>query len=211
MAKGFRVRPGLHMSTLIAPTRRHLLARFGADRRGTTAIEFAAVVAPFLLLMLGIMTVGLQFFTTTSLENGVAQASRKIRTGQAQKAGKTFADFRQMVCDEAGSYIKCNSNLVIHVKSGKVFADLDPPTSCLTNGSLTPSSGTGSDPLTKYSGSESATVLVTACYAWDFGGTLWQDIWNMFSAGPWSTSGSPRVQGKTVIQATSTFRTEPYQ
>ena len=161
--------------------------------------------------MLGIMTVGLQYFTATSLENGVAQASRKIRTGQAQKEGKTFADFRQMVCDEAGSYIKCDNNLVVHVKSGAVFADLDPPTPCLTNGSLTPSSGTGTNPIANYSGAASATVLVTACYAWDFGGTLWQDIWNMLSVGPWATSGPPRMAGKTIIQATSTFRTEPYQ
>jgi Flp pilus assembly protein TadG len=196
-----------------SPVRRTgcLIARFGADRRGTTAIEFGAVALPFLLLMLGIMTVGLQFFTTNSLENGVAQAARKIRTGQAQKEGKTFADFRQMVCDEAGSYIKCDSSLVVHVKSGKVFADLDPPTSCLTNGTLTPTNGNGTSPLSDYSGKESATVLVTACYAWDFGGTLWQDVWNMLSAGPWSTPGSARAQGKTIIQATSTFRTEPYQ
>lgn len=186
------------------------MARFRADRRGSTAIEFGTIIAPFLLLMLGIMTVGLQFFTTTSLENGVAQAARKIRTGLAQKEGKTFADFRKMVCDESGSYIKCDGNLVIHVKSGTVFADLDPPISCLTNGSLTPSSGTGTNPLANYSGAASATVLVTACYAWDFGGTLWQDIWNMLSVGPWG-AGPPRVQGKTVIQATSTFRTEPYQ
>jgi hypothetical protein len=157
------------------------------------------------------MTVGLQFFTTSSLENGVAQAARKIRTGQAQKQGKTFADFRQMVCDEAGSYIKCDSHLVVHIKSGAAFADLDPPTSCLTNGALTPSSANGNNPLSNYSGTASATVLVTACYAWDFGGTLWQDIWNMMSVGPWATSGPPRLQGKTVIQATSTFRTEPYQ
>ena len=205
------MRPSLPTCASTAARTGRFLSCFGADRRGTTAIEFGAVAAPFLMLMLGIITVGLQFFTTTSLENGVAQASRKIRTGQAQKEGKTFADFRQMVCDEAGSYIKCDTNLVVHVKSGAVFADLNPPTSCLTNGSLTPSSGVGTDPISTSSGTASATVLVTACYAWDFGGTLWQDIWNMLSVGPWATSGPPRIQGKTVIQATSTFRTEPYQ
>ncbi len=199
------------MRMLTGPRTGRVLSRFRADRRGTTAIEFGAVFSPFLLLMLGIMTVGLQYFTSTSLENGVAQASRKIRTGQAQKEGKTLADFRQMVCDDAGSYIKCDNNLVVHVKSGAVFADLDPPTPCLTNGSLTPSSGTGTDPLASRSGAASATVLVTACYAWEFGGTLWQDIWNMLAVGPWATSGPPRMAGKSIIQATSTFRTEPYQ
>jgi Flp pilus assembly protein TadG len=190
---------------------RFLIARFAADRRGTTALEFGAVAGPFLLLMLGIMTVGLQFFTTNALENGVAQASRKIRTGQAQKEGMTLADFRKMVCNEAGSYIKCDNSLVVHVKSGKVFADLNPPTPCLTKGAMTPSSGNDSSPVSSASGTENATVLVIACYAWDFGGTLWQDMWNMLSTGPWATPGTARVQGKTIIQATSTFRTEPYQ
>ena len=205
------MRPSQLMRMFSASRTGRALSRFRADRRGATAIEFAAVSAPFLLLMLGIMTIGLQYFTTTSLENGVTQASRKIRTGQAQKEGKTLSDFRQMVCNEAGSYIKCDNNLVIHVKSGASFADLDPPTPCLTNGSLTPSSGTGTDPLANYSGNQSTAVLVTGCYAWEFGGTMWQNIWNMLSVGPWSASGPAQKQGKTIIQATSTFRSEPYQ
>src|SRR5262245_61645621 len=99
------------------------------DERGTTAVEFAFIAAPFFVMLLGIITVGMHYFTIHSLELGVSSAARKIRTGQAQKAGMTFADFKQLVCDEAGGHIKCNK-LIVHVKSGAQFADLDPPTSC---------------------------------------------------------------------------------
>jgi Flp pilus assembly protein TadG len=188
------------------------LWRWGADRRGTTAIEFAFVAAPFFLLILGIMTVGLHFFTLNSLEHGVEAAARKIRTGQAQQSGMTLGDFRQLVCDEAGSYIKCNSNLVVHIKSGTTFTDLDPPTPCLTNGNLTASAGSATSPVSNSSGTASATVLVTACYQWDLGGSLWQGIWNLLTVGPWAKAGStPQSAGKIVLQAATTFRTEPYQ
>jgi Flp pilus assembly protein TadG len=188
-----------------------IISRWHADSRGTTALEFGFIAAPFFVLMLAIMTVGLHFFTIHSLENGVATAARKIRTGEAQLAGKTFADFRQMVCDESGSYIKCDSHLVIHVKSGATFADLDPPTSCATNGTLTPAAATGSNPLTNYSGTQGATVLVTACYQWDQGKLLWQGMWNLLTVGGWSTTHTPKSQANTIIQSTSTFRTEPYK
>jgi Flp pilus assembly protein TadG len=189
---------------------RTMLARWRRDRRGATALEFAFIAAPFFLLLLGIMTVGLQFFTILSLETGVSTAARKIRTGEAQKQGLTLADFRQLLCNAAGSYIKCNSKLVIHVKSGAAFADLDPPVSCTTNGTLTPSAGQSTDPLATYSGAQSAAVLVTACYEWDAGGAMWQGIWNMLTVGP-GGGGSPKSAGKIVIQATTAFRSEPYQ
>jgi Flp pilus assembly protein TadG len=200
------------MSPRLGGVRRHgvpLLARWRSDVRGATAVEFGMVAAPFFLLMMSIMTVGLQFFTSHALDNGVSVAARKIRTGQAQKEGKTLAHFRQMVCAGASSYINCNSNLVIHVKSGDEFADLDPPISCTTNGSLTPSAGLANDPLANHSGEESAAVLITACYQWDLGGSLWQTVYNLLTVGPGGVS--QQTAGKTIIQSTVSFRTEPYK
>lgn len=190
---------------------RRLISGWCADRRGTTAIEFGFIAGPFFLLMLGIMTVGMHYFTIHSLELGVSTAARKIRTGEAQKAGQTFADFKQMICNEAGSYIKCGK-LVVHVKSGANFADLDPPTPCVTGGNLTASTGLGTDPLANYSGTASAAVVVTACYQWDFGGYLWQRVWNTLTVGPGTPSGTTaKVVGNTIISAATTFRSEPYK
>ena len=194
------------------PRPKGLITRWRSDRRGATAVEFAFVAAPFFLLVLGVVTTGMHYFTMSSLEHGVEMAARKIRTGEAQKGNMTNAGFRQLVCDESGSYINCNANLVVHVKSGATFAALDPPTPCVTNGTLTGSGGASADLLANQSGGATATVLVTACYQWDLGSSLWQGIWNMFTVGPWAQAGaSATAAGKTILQATTTFRTEPYQ
>ena len=132
-------------------------AGFSKNREGTTAIEFGLVALPFFLFAFGIMLVGMKYFTENALEHAVESAAREIRTGQAQKAGKTLTDFRNMVCTEAGSYITCDGKLVVHVQSGTDWSDIT-PTPCLTGGSLTPSSGVGTDPLADSSGDASAVV-----------------------------------------------------
>lgn len=174
------------------------LARLRRNEAGTTAIEFAAVAAPFFLFAFGIMGIGLQFFTNSSLEHGAETAARKIRTGQAQKEGKTLDDFKQMVCDEAGGYIECNNKLVVHVQTGSEWADIT-PIPCLTGGSLTAPAGAGTDPLADSSGTASAVVLVTACYEWTIASEL-----------PFLRMGN-MSNGSALIQAATTFRTEPYQ
>ncbi|MEM6497761.1 MAG: TadE/TadG family type IV pilus assembly protein [Pseudomonadota bacterium] len=75
-----------------------LQARYRQNNDGSMAIEFAAVVIPFLMLLMGTVVVGLYFFVTFSLEHAVEQASRQIRTGQAQLAGMTKDQFKANVC-----------------------------------------------------------------------------------------------------------------
>ena len=58
--------------------------RWLADESGVAASEFAAVLMPFLFLVLGIMGSGLQFFAQNALEHGVEAAGRAVRTGQSQ-------------------------------------------------------------------------------------------------------------------------------
>ena len=183
----------------------HLSRRFRADRRGVTAIEFGLVAGPFFALVMAIMTIGTQHLTLHFLEHGVAQASRKLRTGEAQKAGMTLADFRKLLCDSAGSYISCDNHLVIHVRSSPTFAGLgSSPVSCVTNGNLTPSSGSGTDGIRSRAGNASEAVLITACYDWELGSPLWQTLWNLVSP-------VPPTQGKIVLSAATAFRSEPFE
>ena len=70
--------------------RRHLrlrrrLRRLRADQSGFTAVEFAAVALPFVMLLFGTISVCLFYFTNFTMENAVWQASRAIRTGQFQQ------------------------------------------------------------------------------------------------------------------------------
>lgn len=181
-----------------------LFRRFARENRGVTTIEFAMVAGPFLLLMLSIMTVGTQFLALHALENGVADASRQIRTGEAQTANMNRGGFRQLVCSSAGSFINCDQRLVVHVNSATSFAGLVPPPSCMTNGNLTPPTGAPGDALSVAAGQENRKVLVLACYDWEAGVGLWQRLWNLISP-------TPVQQGKTVLSAAAVFQTEPYK
>ena len=62
------------------------LQRWSKEQSGATAIEFGMVALPFVLLLFGILSVCLYFFTTFTLENAVWQAARAIRTGQVQQS-----------------------------------------------------------------------------------------------------------------------------
>ncbi len=179
--------------------------RLGGDCRGVTTIEFALVAVPFLVLVLGIMTVGIQFLALHSLENGVANASRQIRTGEAQTQGLTRGNFRQLVCDSAGSFIACDNRLVVHLQSATSFSGLTPPPACTTaNGNLAPASGSAADALSAATGQENMKVLVLACYHWDEGAGFWQRMFNLLSP-------TPQTQGQIILSAASVFQTEPYK
>ena len=193
-----------------------VLSRWRSDARGTTAIEFAMVAAPFFLFAFAIMGIGLQFFTINSLEHGVESAARRIRTGNIQSGHSvagvqtafTNQEFKVMICEEAGSYIDCNSKLVIHMDSADEWSDIV-TTPCVSAGNLTPSSGNATDAVTTKTGGASQVVLVTACYQWDLGGSMWQVFWNLLVTGAWG-SGTAKTADLVVIQAVATFRTEPY-
>lgn len=201
-----------------------------ADEKGTTAIEFAMVAAPFFLFAFAIMGIGLQFFTINALEHGVEAAARQIRTGQMQNGklvdGETVAntvqDFKNLVCSEAGSYISgeldesdncTNDKLVIHIDSGANWSDVA-ATPCLDeDGNLAPMDAEDTDAISTKTGGASQVVLVTACYEWELGGDFWNSFWNLLVTGPWSNHNKTRSDkfgDKVVIQAVSTFRTEPY-
>ncbi|MDX2308903.1 MAG: TadE/TadG family type IV pilus assembly protein [Hyphomicrobium sp.] len=186
-----------------------LAKRIRENDEGTTAIEFGILAVPFFLFVFGIMAVGLQFFTINALDHAVEAASRKIRTGEAQKEGKTMNDFRQMVCDEAGTYIAVDCDdgrLIVHVQSGDDWADIA-PSACASGGNLTAPAGSGTDPLSDNSGGAGQVVLVTACYDW----TLPIQFPYLQYMMMLPADGIPLSSGGSLIQSASTFRTEPYE
>ncbi len=178
--------------------------RFQTDARGAAGVEFALVVVPFLLMAMGIITIGMHYLVVNFLEHGVEVAARQLRTGEAQKGGVTAGQFRQLVCDAAGPLIACDERLVVHVKSRATFADLMPITPCITNGRLTPAEGEADDAISTQAGDASQAVLVNICYEWDAGFGLWQRIWTLLAA--------ERVdRGNPILSAATAFRSEPFQ
>lgn len=178
-----------------APRRpQDILSRFRADREGATAIEFAMVALPFLMLLFGIVAVGLYFFTVFTIENAVEQASRLLRTGQAQQAGYTAAQFKSKVCEFVPGHIDCNGKLQVNVLSYADTTNITPeslPTCLSATGQL--STDTNFAP-----GTASEVVLVWVCYEWELAGKL-----------PFLHLGN-MAGGSSLIQATTVFRTEPF-
>lgn len=176
-----------------------LARRLRRDERGVTAIEFAIVAIPFFMFIFGTIGIGLHFFITNSIEHAVEAAARKIRTGQAQTNGTTVGDFKTEVCAEAASFIECNDKLQIHIQHDSEWSGIT-PASCKDGTSLATAGGSASDAVSDFTGEESEAVLITVCYQWDLPASL-----------PFITLGDPDLGGAAIIQAATTFRTEPYK
>ncbi len=180
--------------------------RFRANAQGVTAVEFGFVAFPFMLFVLGIMAAGLQFFTVNSLDNAVETAARKIRTGEAQRAGMTLQNFKELVCESGGYYVENNCNQIyVHVQSATNWADIS-PRDCATNGQMTPQSNMTAA-LADSSGGSEQVVLVTVCYDWQLPITFPYLRYMMMRP----ADGVPLVSGGSLIQSVATFRTEPYE
>src|SRR3972149_3704202 len=75
--------------------RTHLrLRKCRKDETGHTAVEFAMVSLPFVMLLFGTIAVCLYFFTVFTMENAVWQAARAIRTGQYQQGLGIYAGLK---------------------------------------------------------------------------------------------------------------------
>ncbi len=172
-----------------------ILKTWRRNSDGATAVEFALVVGPFLFMLFGIIAVGLFYFTTFSLENAIEQASRSIRTGQAQQANMTAAQFKTLVCANVPGFVDCNGKLRVSVMNFPSSAAINTATlpSCIANdGSLSAASSF-------IPGQENAVVLAWLCYEWDMAKNI--PFLNLSNMG----------NGSRLIQATTTFRTEPYK
>jgi hypothetical protein len=171
-----------------------VLRRWRSDDQGVTALEFGMVAAPFFMLLFGIIGIGLYFFTTFTLENAVEQASRILRTGQAQQANMTAEQFKTKICELVPGFVDCAGKLKVNVKSFEDSEDITPASlpRCLDGGGNL-SSATEYDP-----GGASKVVLVWVCFEWEFAKSI-----------PF-LNFSDMSSGGRLIQATTTFRSEPY-
>lgn len=201
------------------PARATILNRFARlcrNEDGTTAIEFAVVAAPFFMFVFGIIGISMHYFVMNSVEKGMDQASRLIRTGQAQTNNYTVGEFRNYLCNKANSrtsedaegdavdlksdlgdgHIKC-SDLEIFVQNADDWQGLAPEPCVDVSGVKRVNSTNPADLIATQSGTESAVVMVTACYEWQF------------------TKRIPFLKFDTadnamIMQSATAFRTEPY-
>jgi len=100
--------------------------KWGKNREGATAIEFAFLAMPYLLLSLGIIEISLMFASESMLEGATTRAARTVKTGQLQQSGAADleSNFRTTLCNYAPVLIRCE-DIVIEAKVMESFADYD--------------------------------------------------------------------------------------
>lgn len=166
--------------------------RFAEDRRGATAVEFSLIAAPFFFLIFGLLEVCMIFIMSTVMEHAVSEASRPLRTGEAQEAGMNQAQFRQAVCNELFDMLDCDSHLYIDVRTVSNFG------SSPTGSALGADGEVDDTDFIFEPGGPNDIVAVRVFYEWDLiTPFISQPLRNM-------------AGNKTLLQANAVFRNEPF-
>lgn len=171
--------------------------RFRRADKGSSAVEFAMLAMPFIMLLGGVMELGLIFMGQISLDNAMALTTREIRTGQQISSTDAAVQitqrntFRDKVCDNMKWMVAdCKANLSIDVRTYAQFQDVT-LTSPISNGVFNPGA------LKYDTGASNTIVVVRAYYNWK----LHMPVLNQAFV---------RTTGKTLLTSVTTFSTEPY-
>ena len=180
--------------------------RAARNEDGATAVEFGLIIVPFMMFLIGSMSVCLYYFTSTAVEEAVWKASRDMRTAQYQQGLGPYANltgdtlknaFKQTVCNNMPSFINCTSSVRVLVQSATTdfrSATIVQPV-CLNGGDLITDTAANAS---FNAGGSGNIVLITACVAWQFGGHL-----TFLSLGNMN-------DGSRLIQASFALNIEPY-
>jgi Flp pilus assembly protein TadG len=161
--------------------------------RGTSAVEFAIVAAPFIGLLVALFETALVFFAGRVLDETVEQASRVILTGQAQSSGMTQNQFANWVCSNTYGLFNCG-NFMINVQNYSSFSSASTAAPTLTFNSA----GQVTNNFSYNTGAANDIVVVQVMYQWPI------------VLGPLSFNLSNLSNGNRLLVSTAVFKNEPY-
>jgi Flp pilus assembly protein TadG len=164
--------------------------RFVAARGGSSIVEFALILPPFLLMLMGTLETSMVLFVSTHLEGSVNDAARQIRTGNVQGAADPVAEFRNILCGRLEIVLDCDSRLVIDVRPFNQFGSITFDAFFDENGEP---QGNGFN-----AGTAGDIVLVRVAYNWEIQTPLLGELL--------ADDGTSRK----VIMAAAAFRNEPF-
>ena|ERR1700704_6285772 len=167
---------------------------------GTAAIEFALIAPVFFLMLFAILETGMVFFAGQTLQHGVVQTARLIRTGQAANQNMTQAQFRTQLCNQVSFLLTCDpAKLYIDVRSYTNFAGSGYPQPLDAGSNIVPSN------VNSYSTGGSSNVagaqtivLVRAFYTWQ----LFTPLFGNYFAN--------MANNQRLLSASVAFKNEPY-
>jgi Flp pilus assembly protein TadG len=185
-----------------AGRRLNAVLRFLRNEGGVTAVEFGFVVLPFMALVFAIMETSLVYFAGYELDNATDQATREIRTGQAQ--GMSADQFKQLVCSKLPVFITCDSNLMVDVRSFPTYAAAasGAPNPYNPNGTLNPK-------FAQYNIGQGGSIeLVTVLYDWK-SKSMGMPALGAFT-GDSGIGLANMPDGSRLIIAAAAFKNEPF-
>ena len=169
-------------------------ARFLRCRRGATAVEFAAVGAPFLALVVAILQTGLVYLSQAALETTTDKVSRLVLTGSAQGSALSQSGFLAAACAKLPALLSC-ANLMVDVRTYASFAGTDTSLPVLTFSNT----GAVSNTWTYVTGGPGDIVVLRVLYQLPVVG------------GPLNFALANLSNGNRLLMATAVFKNEPYQ
>lgn len=179
-----------------APSRRRsLIGRFVRARRGSTAVEFAMIAFPLMLLLFGVLELAMVFMASATLEDATEGASRRIRTGEFQQGGASSkSDFVTSVCSGM-SWLSagCSSTLHVDVQTFASYADAANAKDDAFK--LNPNTATCFSP-----GNPRDIVMVRTFMEWK--------LFTPLLSGALANMGGS--SGKRLLISTTAFRNEPF-
>lgn len=158
----------------------------GDQEKGAIAIEFALVALPFFIFLFGIIETAMFFMTNVVIDGAVADATRMLRTGQAQETGDALTAFRGKM-EESLFGVADLEDFVIDVRSFSSFGDVD----------FVPLYDEDGNPVeTEFDGGTAGDVVVVrVSYRWD--------LMTPFLSAAY---GSDQLE----LTGTSVFKNEPF-
>jgi Flp pilus assembly protein TadG len=174
--------------------------RFARADRGVTAVEFALVSLPILMMVFGLLELALVFLVGTTLDSATQRAARQIRTGEFQTGGaSTAANFKTLVCSRmAWLAPKCANDLWLDVRTFANYGALANPPPIPPTAFKSVNGNPPAPPVCFATGQPADIVLVRAYFRWDLFTPLLDKALD--------NTGS----GQRLITSTTAFRNEPY-
>ena len=136
------------------PCRRRLLR----DDRGATAVEFAVIAIPLILLLIGTVVSAASIMVWGMFDIATKDAGRQIQIGSIRS--NTDSAVRTFICGQLGGIVAdCKGALMIYAGSGASFSTIPVATV----------SGTTLSPTSYSTGTNGSLVVLQVAYKTPFG------------------------------------------
>ena len=178
--------------------------RFLGDRRGSTAIEFAMLWAPFAALVFAILESCISFAGQEVMANITDDIARQLRTGQLRQADVTGDKLKDMVCARLEIIVaKGCPGLLVDLRPFKTFAGAASAGFTISGATITLTGkdpDTGKEPVfgTPTIGPAESKNVLRVFYPWP----VMVDVMAKYM--------SNMDGGKTLHYATATWQNEPF-